>query len=104
MKKLILLLFIFMAISCSADKNEGYGYNANTEIPVTTQDESYSNVAKKTGGWRDKREKRVMNLYDANGESWLSVRAFKGTYDGVEFYVFINNDDAMSVIPVSMCK
>lgn len=103
MKKLILLLFLFMVISCSVDKNDGYGYNANTEIPVTTQNESSSNVQKKSGGWRDKYEKRVMNLYDANGENWYSVKAFKGTYDGVEFYVFINND-AMSVIPVSMCK
>ena len=108
MKKFILLLSLFIIISCSGNQNRGYGYNTRTEIPaesvpVEQYDSTSTPVKKPTKKWYEKHEARIMKLYDASGEYWTYINAYKGKYDGVEFYVFKNGESTI-VIPVSMCK
>ena len=108
MKKFILLLSLFIILSCSSNQNRGYGYNTRTEIPVESApveqiDSSSTPVKKSTRKWYEKHDDRIMKLYDTSGEYWTYITAYKGEYDGVEFYVF-KNDESIVVIPVSMCK
>ena len=107
MKKFILLLSLFIIISCSSNQNRGYGYNTRTEIPVESvpveQIDSSSTPVKTKRKWYEKHEDSIMKLYDTYGEYWTYIDAYKGKYDGVEFYVF-KNGESIVVIPVSMCK
>lgn len=101
MKKLILILSIILFIGCSDNTNKGYGYD------VKTKTTSVDSTKQKMGDFWEKaitrEESRTMKLYNLNGGVDGIIRAYKGEYDGCEFYIF-SSGDGLSVIPVAMCK
>ena len=106
MKKLILILSILiLLVSCSSNDNKGYGYNTKSEIPEQTTQPS-TNPQNSEGFFaRATRleETRSMHVYNLQGYEFKYIYAYKGNYDGHEFYVF-QDGDGLCVVPVALCK
>ena len=116
MKKLILILLgilsvcvlsIILLVGCTNDPNKGYGYNTKTEIPVQTTPENNVPQKKTLAEKAAEREmvygSTTMTLYSTTGKRRGYSDAYKGEFDGHEFYVFMG-PDKMSVIPVAMVE